>query len=385
MKSTSLLASLLLGSALALSGCNSDDGAGTGTLNVALTDAPGCGYDHVHVTVDRVRVHASTTAGDNAAGWHEVVLPTPKRIDLLTLTNGVLMELGQTALPAGRYEQVRLVLLPNVGSNPLRNSIVPSGGSEQALATPSAAQSGYKVVGNFSVGANEIVDLVLDFDACRSIVQKGNGGYSLKPVVSATVQAISGSIVGHVDAADAGATVYAERNGQLVKGTVADSSGRFVLAPVLQSGSDGHYDVVIARTGDTTTIIRSVPVVAAAATTLSTSTAPFVLAPSPVRTGSGTVTPASAEVSIEAVQAVAGGSYVIATTNAASDTGAYVMPLSNAAPLVGNYTGVLPVGLAPDAAAAGRYSLRATTAAGATQSADVDLQAADATDVDFLF
>lgn len=384
MKSTSRLAPLLLGSALALSGCNSGDSAGSGTLNVALTDAPACGYDHVHVTVDRVRVHASSTAGDNATGWHEVVLATPRRIDLLTLTNGILTELGQTGLPAGRYQQVRLVLLPNDSGDALRNSLVPTGGSEQALATPSAAQSGYKVVGDFNVGANEIVDLVLDFDACRSIVPKGNGGYALKPVVTATVQAISGSIVGYVDPADAGATVYAERNGQLVKGTVADSSGRFVLAPVLQSGTAG-YDVVIARPGDTTTLVRGVPVVATATTTLSTSAAPFVLADSPMRTASGTVTPASAEASVEALQAVSGGSYVTGITNATATSGSYGLSLPTAAPLVGDYTGVLPVSLAPDATAAGRYRLRATTAAGATQSTDVDLRAADATGIDFLF
>lgn len=384
MKRISLLASLLLGSALLLSGCNSGDSAGSGTLHVALTDAPGCGFDHVYVTVDRVRVNASANAGDNAAGWHEVVLATPQKIDLQTLTNGVLTELGQTGLPAGHYEQVRLVLLPNAGGL-LRNSVVPTGGSEQALATPSGAQSGYKVIGNFNVGANEIVDLVLDFDACRSIVPKGNGGYALKPVVTATVQAVSGSIVGYVAPADAGATVYAERNGQIVKGTVAAADGRFVLAPVLQGSGSTGYDVVIARAGDTTTIVRNVPVVPGAITPLSTSALPFALPDSPVHGASGTVTPASADATIEVVQAVAGGNYLIATTNAASDTGAYALSLSTAAPLVGNYIGVLPVALAPEATAAGRYSLRATSAAGASQSVDVDLQAADATGVDFLF
>lgn len=384
MKSTSILVPLLLGGALALSGCNSGDSAGSGTLNVAMTDAPGCGYDHVYVTVDRVRVNASASAGDNASGWHEVVLATPQKIDLMGLTNGVLTQLGQTGLPAGHYEQVRLVLQPNTG-NVLRNSVVPTGGSEQALATPSSTQSGYKVIGNFSVGANEIVDLVLDFDACRSIVPKGNGGYALKPVVTATVQAVSGSITGYVDPADAGAIVYAERNGQIVKGTVAAADGRFVLAPVLQGSGSNSYDVVIARAGDTTTIVRNVPVVPGATTPLSTSTLPFTLADSPVHGASGTVTPASADAGIEAVQATGGGNYVIATTNAATDTGSYALSLSTAAPLVGDYTGVLPVPLLPDATAAGQYTLRATSAAGATQSADVDLQAADATGIDFLF
>ncbi|HEX4869793.1 MAG TPA: DUF4382 domain-containing protein [Moraxellaceae bacterium] len=384
MKRYPLLACLALGGGLLLGGCNSDTPAGRGTLNVALTDAPGCGYDHVYVTVERVRVHRSDNAGAQDGGWHEVVLEAPRKIDLLTLSNGVMTTLGQTGLPAGHYQQIRLVLAPNTG-NVLSNSLVPTGGTEEALATPSATQSGYKVIGDFRVAADAVVDLVLDFDACRSIVAKGNGGYALKPVVTATVQAVSGSIVGHVDVADAGATVYAQQAGRILKGTLADASGRFVLAPVIQSSSNGSYDVVITRGGDTATIVRGVPVVAGAATTISTSAAPFVLADAAPRTAGGTVTPASASAVVEALQAVAGGNYVIASTNAALDTGDYMLALPAGAPLVGDYAGILPVGLAPEATAAGRYNVRATTTAGTSQTQDVDVQAASAAGIDFLF
>src|SRR5688500_6337776 len=77
-----------------------------GTLRHALTDAPACGYETVYVTVQKVRVHKSASAGDNEAGWSEVVLNPAQRVDLLSLTNGVLADLGQTALPAGRYTQM---------------------------------------------------------------------------------------------------------------------------------------------------------------------------------------------------------------------------------------------------------------------------------------
>ncbi|MGL5212488.1 MAG: DUF4382 domain-containing protein, partial [Acinetobacter junii] len=40
------------------------------------------------------------------------------------------------------------------------------------MTTPSAAQSGYKVVGSFDVKPDTLVDLVLDFDACQSIVKR---------------------------------------------------------------------------------------------------------------------------------------------------------------------------------------------------------------------
>ena len=71
--------------------------ATSGTLRVSLTDAPACGYDEVNVTVERVRVHQSSAASDGDGGWVEIpVVNGPRKIDLLSLTNGVLMELGET-------------------------------------------------------------------------------------------------------------------------------------------------------------------------------------------------------------------------------------------------------------------------------------------------
>jgi Domain of unknown function (DUF4382) len=49
-------------------------------------------------------------AGDNDAGWSDITLSPPRKIDLFSLINGVLTTLGQTAWPAGQYQQVRLVL-----------------------------------------------------------------------------------------------------------------------------------------------------------------------------------------------------------------------------------------------------------------------------------
>ncbi len=71
-------------------------GAAMGTMRVSITDAPSCGYDAVYVTVEKVRVHQTAGAGDGDAGWSEIVLNPAQRIDLLSLTNGVLEELGET-------------------------------------------------------------------------------------------------------------------------------------------------------------------------------------------------------------------------------------------------------------------------------------------------
>ena len=370
--------------------CGGGDGgdAGTGTLHVSLTDAPACGFEHVYVTVNKVRVHASASAADTDSGWTDIALSTPQKIDLLSLTNGVLTDLGTAPLPAGQYQQLRLVLSPNQG-NTLANFVVVTGsGTEQALATPSGTQSGYKIIQPFTVQTNTLVDLVLDFNACKSVVQQGNGGYSLKPVVTATPTVVSGSITGYVPGAQAGATVYAEQNGQVIRGTVADSTGKFVLSPLVQSSSNGAYDVVVVDnalpTGHATGIIRAVPVPANTASTVSTAAAPITLPSSTTNTASGTATP-SAQATLRALQTISSVSYEITSANANLDTGAYSLALPAAAPLVGTYSTTLPIALSAVTAVAGQYSVQATSASGATQGTSVNVSAGNQTGVNFSF
>ncbi|MGU7811110.1 DUF4382 domain-containing protein [Burkholderia sp. AW49-1] len=356
----------------ALAGCGGGDDSGpqTGTLHVAMTDAPSCGFDHVYITVSQVRVNANSNASDNDAGWSTITLATPQKIDLLSLTNGVLADIGQTALPAGQYQQVRLVLAQNQG-NTLANSVVPTGGTEQALATPSATQSGYKIIQPFTVQPNTLVDLVLDFNACKSIVQRGNGTYALKPVVTAIPTIVSGAISGYVASAEAGATVYAEQGGKVVRGTVADGTGKFVLSPLIQSSTQGNYDVVVVQNNFASGIVRSVPVVVNTTTAVSTSNAPIALPASTMSTVSGTVT-ASADAFVRALQTVDAKAYEITSINANMDTGAYALNVPTAAPIVGTYSGSLPVALAASPGAAAQYTIEADAASGATQSTNVN-------------
>ena len=52
------------------------------------------------------------------------------------------------------------------------------------LKVPSGSQSGYKIVGGFDINANSTTELILDFDANRSVVVAGNSGqWLLKPTV----------------------------------------------------------------------------------------------------------------------------------------------------------------------------------------------------------
>ncbi len=377
--------SAFVAATLAACGGGGDGGTTpTGTVNVQMTDAPACGFDHVYVTVSQVRINSSSTAADSDGGWTTITLATPQKIDLLSLTNGAMATLGQATLPAGQYQQIRLVLAQNQG-NSTANSVVVSGTStEQALATPSATQSGLKIIRPFDVAANSTVDLVLDFNACKSVVQQGNGSYALKPVITATPTTVSGVIDGYVAVAEAGATVYAEQNGHVVSGTVADSTGHFVFSTLVQSSTNGNYDIVIAQSGETTGIVTSVPVVVGATTHVSTAAQPIALPASTMNSVSGTVT-ASANASVRALQTTSSGTYEVASANANLDTGAYAMTVPVAAPMAGAYSATLPIALTAVTSAAGQYTIEADAASGATKSTAVDVTSGSQSGVNFAF
>ena len=350
--------------------------AETGTLRLALTDAPACGYDSVNITVEKVRVHQSSSASDSDAGWSEVLLNPSRRINLLNLTNGVLDELGQTPLPTGKYTQLRMVLAENTSTNPLANSVKPTGFAEVALRTPSGQQSGVKTNINIDVAPNKRADFVLDFDACKSIVSAGNSGqYLLKPVVTVIPRYLSAAL-GFVDPALVGrsTSVSVQQNGVVVKATTPDSTGKFLLQPV----APGSYTLVLAAPGRTTAIITSV--VMATDTVTSVNAPGTALNPPASATGlvNGTSTLNSF---VRVVQTLAGGTQAeVAGRFVDGATGAYAYALPVNAPLVAPYVGSPDVLVfTADASAAGKYMLKASLAGFADKSATLANLAAGAT------
>jgi len=366
--------------ALTLSACGGGgggDGSSVGTLKLAMTDAPSCGYDHVYVTVTKIRVHQSATASDSDAGWSEMVIPA-QRLDLLQLNNGVLQELGSMPLPAGRYQQVRLVLADNpanpTSANPLANALVPSGSStEIALSTPSGQQSGYKLQANFEVTGGQLADMVLDFDACRSIVQAGNSGrYNLKPVV-AVIKRLTTAIVGYVNPAQAtGVTVSTRDPDNHLRVVAPDPvTGRFMLAYLPESTS---YTVVVAGQNLTTAAVTGVPVSLAAGTTAINPPANPITVPSTsVATVSGSVTSSLGapltDAWVSARQVLSGGPAIdVAWTAVDPASAAYRLSLPLAAPLRASYNAGAALSFSPDNAAAGAYTVLGSAVGYTSQS-----------------
>jgi hypothetical protein len=277
-----------------------------GVVHFFLADAPSCGFDSVNVTVERVRIHASNAAGGADNGWSEVVQSPPKRVDLLTLINGVFLDLGETTLPAGKYKQVRVVLTENDNAHPLANSVVPTGQTETALMTSSGSQSGIKLDTDVDIVAGKTTSLVLDFDACKSVVRRGNSGeFNLTPVITVLPLAsgLGRRVTGYVvpSLANSLTRVSVQAGGMPVRTTVPDSTGRFQLYPV----PTGVYNLVVTSEGRATAVKTGVPVLAATPTIINSPELPLDLPLATVKTFSGTVSPTTS--SVRVLQALSNG------------------------------------------------------------------------------
>lgn len=159
---------------LGMTACHKD---GSSYMRVKMKDVPG-DYEKVLVDIQRVEVHFSSE--NDSSKWME--LQTNAGIyDLLTLQNGITTILANdTELPSGSINQLRLIL----GTN---NAVVIDS-IAYPLKTPSAQQSGLKLNINAFLESNKSYDVLIDFDAEKSIVLEGNGTFLLKPKI--TVESI---------------------------------------------------------------------------------------------------------------------------------------------------------------------------------------------------
>jgi hypothetical protein len=173
-------------------------------------------FAEVVIAIKEVRAVPSGWEGEGEGGLPLIVAyDTPKKVNVLDLAF-VQELLGEAVLSAGTYSQLRLVLEANNDSLPPANYIVLADDPEQKipLKTPSGQESGLKIVGGFSIGADETTTIALDFDPTKAVVQAGqSGGWLLKPTGIRVVETESflpsyGTISGQVEleVADEGGT-----------------------------------------------------------------------------------------------------------------------------------------------------------------------------------
>ena len=191
---------------LALAACESGFGpTADGTMTIMLTDAPG-DFQNAVVTIDRIEL----LGGEDNENDRIVLRDSPVTVDLLELQNEVMVLVGETPVPAGRYSELRLVISEGLitveqddGSVLVYSSsdeFAQSEGftSDGRLQMPSFGQSGLKIklpAGEANVDGDDNAVLI-DFNVAQSFGhQAGNSGmWVMHPVIHATSFTTTGGL-----------------------------------------------------------------------------------------------------------------------------------------------------------------------------------------------
>lgn len=165
----------------------------TGTMTVKLTNSNSSGRNYEKIAIDQgtrslpidsilLDIRACEMHYSNPgppSGW--VALATyPGIYNLNAITaDASIVLVNELTMPAGDVEQFRLILGPN--------NLIVIGGIAYPLKVPSGEQTGLKINLNESIHFVNFITVILDFDPNHQIVEQGNGGYILKPVIQVDV------------------------------------------------------------------------------------------------------------------------------------------------------------------------------------------------------
>jgi hypothetical protein len=248
MKKIKIILSFIVLGIIMTSCNNNDETASNYPYAVKMTDAPG---PYQAVNVDLIGVEVTGNGGET------VMLNVKKGIyNLLDLTNGKSTLIATDTLQISKVEQIRLIL----GTN---NTVVVDN-TTYPLSTPSAEQSGLKLQVHQTLEQGIMYNVLLDFDANKSIVNTGNGAYKLKPVVRTIETAISGNIKGKITPVGSLAVVTAvDAVTNLSYSTSVSATGEFLLMGL----PSGTYTVTVTPVFPLLPVIKSTIVVTVGNTT----------------------------------------------------------------------------------------------------------------------
>ncbi|MFP4661537.1 MAG: DUF4382 domain-containing protein [Halanaerobiales bacterium] len=237
-----IILSVLIISALLFSACSSSvsDGIseGSGELVLFLADKPVNNVDKVLVTISEVQVKRTDTEWETINSFEEN--GGEQEFDLMQLRFDDTL-LGQRSLPAGHYEQIRLIVAADEngigngkGHNAGKSRVIYEDGTSDDIFIPSGTQTGLKINHDFIIEDGVITRLVLDADVSKIMHRAGNSSkIILRPTAIDVIdKVISGNIEGRVldengnniydsIAEEYDVVVEAYQNGEVVKSTVA--------------------------------------------------------------------------------------------------------------------------------------------------------------------
>ena len=256
-KSHGLIFSILF--LFVISACSGGGGSsgsgGTGTLSVSLTDSAGS-YQAVYVTIEGVEVHTGGNENNNK-NWQTIPMDTDT-INLCELTNGVFEKLGSIRLSSRRYTQLRLILsdVPentdelNILSqkHPFANYVIlnDADNTTEELKIPSGYQSGVKLVKGFTINDYQTTEIILDFDASRSVVEAGNSGqWLLKPTIKVGELKEYSIIEGMVTDNDGNGISDAMVSAQYFDGGASDDKDEVIVQAATRTDDKGDYSLFV--------------------------------------------------------------------------------------------------------------------------------------------
>lgn len=234
--------------------------SGNGRASFYLTDGPleAENVSEVVISISKVEVFGPE-------GWTTVKeYESPEAINLLELQGGETFFLDERELVSGLYDQIRLGLSSSVATD----SEIPAhyikfnDDSIEEITVPSGAQTGYKVVGDFTIPDGGVTSIIIDFDVRKSVVKAGNSGqFILKPTLrlieDANVGSIKGTVTGEVDGE---LVVYAYNDGEYDESEMEPNADGLVFENAVTSANvdaDGNYNLAFLPSGNYDIIIAS--------------------------------------------------------------------------------------------------------------------------------
>ncbi|MEW5803355.1 MAG: DUF4382 domain-containing protein [bacterium] len=218
-----------------------NDNAGMTGLSLKMTDSATEDYNAVWVTISEIEVQKD---GEDSKTVYPEGVSFPITVDLLSLQNGISTSLGLFDLEPGHYTQIRLHLGSEIGEikgnetvqseyPPQYANCVYENDSCYELTIPSGYQTGIKLNRTFDIQEDILYELMLDFDARKSVHQTGSGSYKMRPTIRIIKVDLTGIIAGK---SEPGAIITAQFQNQ-------DACGTLSIAQTTTADETGNYQL----------------------------------------------------------------------------------------------------------------------------------------------
>jgi hypothetical protein len=227
-----------------------------------MTDASCNKYRAIYVTIDEVQACQQINPGNEDSCIWEIVGNPEMTYNLLELINGITVVLAENELEPGIYKQLRLIIGESADNglnldgvpHPYANYLLFEDVAKPAakLKIPSGTNTGIKLVHPFEVIEDRFMELILDFDACRSVVEAGKSGkYNLKPTIKVVDTLNTSAVYGQITDSETGTPLP----GAMISAQLADQDTTTVFTSTIANDS-GRYHLLLPP-GSTYTLVAT--------------------------------------------------------------------------------------------------------------------------------